>query len=122
VGILHLVSHEPPSWDLIHQQDTTQPSPTLLEHTDTVAMSLFAPTNTEPPSKGDCLHMKDRNVTISQGARIVQSLDELLDELVPVAGPPGRPFVDALKRGRNFWVSSIPSETPVSGQSFRRPG
>jgi hypothetical protein len=85
-------------------------------------MSLFAPTNSESPSlKGGYLHMKDRNVTISQGARIVQPLDKLLDELVPVAGPPGRPFVDALKRGRNHWVSAIPSETLVSGRSFRRP-
>ncbi|KAG9094196.1 hypothetical protein FRC06_011063 [Ceratobasidium sp. 370] len=71
-------------------------------------MSLFAPKPTKPPFNGDP-HSNKRNVTISQGARIVRPLDELIDELVP--GLPGVQFLDSLGSDIGFRVMSIPSET-----------
>ncbi|QRV93888.1 hypothetical protein RhiJN_21906 [Ceratobasidium sp. AG-Ba] len=67
-------------------------------------MSLFAP-HDENPMSGDYLQLKNRNVTIAQGAKIVQPLDQLVDDLMPVV--PGKPFIDALKEDSSFRVMSI---------------
>ncbi|KAG8699940.1 hypothetical protein FRC09_006277 [Ceratobasidium sp. 395] len=71
-------------------------------------MSLFGSKTTEPPTKG-CLEMNKRCITISQCGRIIQPLDELVDELVP--GLPGILFLNSLGANSNFRVISIPPVT-----------
>ncbi|KAG8700493.1 hypothetical protein FRC08_004663 [Ceratobasidium sp. 394] len=71
-------------------------------------MSLFDTKPTKPPANGGP-HANKRSVTISQGARIVQPPDELIDELVP--GLPGVQFLASLGGDIGFRVMSIPSES-----------
>ncbi|KAG8746989.1 hypothetical protein FRC10_002788 [Ceratobasidium sp. 414] len=71
-------------------------------------MSLFASKATKPSANGGP-HANKRSVAISQCARIVRPLDELVDELVP--GLPGVQFMDSLGGDFGFHVMSIPSET-----------
>ncbi|KAG9121524.1 hypothetical protein FRC07_002473 [Ceratobasidium sp. 392] len=71
-------------------------------------MTLFASKTTQPPANGYPGANK-RSVTISQGSRIVQPLDELVDELVPSL--PGVRFLNSLATELNFRVVSIQPET-----------
>ncbi|KAG8704419.1 hypothetical protein FRC08_002240, partial [Ceratobasidium sp. 394] len=71
-------------------------------------MSLFASEANMPSANGGP-HANKRSVTISQGARIVQPFEELIDELVP--GLAGIQFLDSLGSDFGFRVMSIPSKT-----------